>query len=36
MEIFEKRGIKIPNAVLIHDATKTETDEEVIDSIWFY
>lgn len=30
METFEKRGIKIPNAVLIQDSTKTETDDEVV------
>ena len=36
METFEKRGIKIPNSVLIQDAKKTETDDEVIDFLKQY
>lgn len=36
MDIFEKRGIKIPNAVLIKEATTTETDDEVIDFLQQY
>ncbi|KAG7471732.1 zinc finger CCHC domain-containing 12-like, partial [Solea senegalensis] len=36
MDIFEKRGIKIPNAVLIKEATKTETDDEVVDFLQQY
>lgn len=36
MDIFEKRGIKIPNAVLIKEATKTETDDEVIEFLKQY
>lgn len=36
MDICEKLGIKIPNAVLVEDATKTETDEEVIDFLKQY
>lgn len=33
MDIFEKLGIKIPNAVLIKEATKTETDDELDDEV---
>lgn len=36
MDIFEKRGIKIPNAVLIQDATEAETDEEAIEFLKQY
>ncbi|KAG7453802.1 paraneoplastic antigen Ma3-like [Solea senegalensis] len=36
MDIFEERGIKIPNAVLIKEATKTETDDEVVDFLQQY
>lgn len=36
MDIFEKRGIKIPNSVLIKEATKTETDDEVIEFLRQY
>lgn len=36
MDIFEKHGIKIPNAVLIREATNTETDDEVLDFLKQY
>lgn len=36
METFEKHGIKIPNSVLIQDAKKTETDDEVVDFLKGY
>lgn len=31
MDIFETRGIKVPNALLIQGITKTVSDEEVLD-----
>lgn len=31
MDIFEKLGIKIPDAVLVRGITETEKDEEIID-----
>lgn len=36
MDMFEKQGIKIQNAGLIKGATKTETDDEVIDFLQQY
>ncbi|KAG7521183.1 hypothetical protein JOB18_044225 [Solea senegalensis] len=36
MDIFEKCCIKIPNAVFIKEATKTETDDEVVDFLQQY
>lgn len=36
MDIFEKHGIKIPSAVLIREATNTETDDEVLDFLKQY
>ena len=36
MDIFEKRGIKIPNAVFIKAATTTETDDEILDFLQQY
>ncbi|KAK0151738.1 Zinc finger CCHC domain-containing protein 12 [Merluccius polli] len=36
MEVFEKLGIKIPNAVLIKGATDTEKDDEIIDFLKQY
>lgn len=31
MDVFEKRGIKIPNAVLVMGTTRSKCDEEVTD-----
>lgn len=36
MDVFEKLGIKIPNALLVEGTTMTESDEEVIDFLKRY